>query len=527
MSVPASRCRAAGGRLCLAAALAIAAGRVGVRPAGAENWLITPRIEGQELFTDNVLATPTNTRADLVTTLSPGVEVSAEGSRLMGKLDYSPTFYLYAFTPGQNAIGHNLYANGTAVIDPGLLFFDAHAYASLQPVTPGLATTLSPGVSPTGLATAGAISPFVPTILPKAQLTQVTTVIASPYVQQRFGDYGVGELRYTFADDNFSGGQNVLLPAGIGNVPASSDITNEGTATFLTGRYFDRFTSRVLLDSAQSSGSGVLDNASQNRAIVATEFPLVRRLAALTTIGYEDLRFSGIPPVRINDAVWGVGVRFAPTPNRTVTFIYGRHEGITSPYLALDYALTPLTRIAASYSDSLSTFSQDIERNLLMSNLTAQGQTVNAQSLLPLPIHNPLLGLQLSLLRVKQATATGYLDYKRDHFSLAVDREEDSVIAEATPQSGTSVHATSMNIGWVHDISPLASAQVGAGYSWVTLLQAPEVREQILVAGASLSYQFNGTLSGSAGYTYFNRAADNPLFKLNTNIVLVSLRKTF
>src|SRR5438270_10445733 len=79
--------------------------------AMAGDWTITPRVSGQETFTDNVFDTPTNRRSDFITSLSPGISVSGESARLQAKLDYSPTAYLYALTPSQNVIGHNLYAN--------------------------------------------------------------------------------------------------------------------------------------------------------------------------------------------------------------------------------------------------------------------------------------------------------------------------------------------------------------------------------------------------------------------------------
>src|SRR5215470_6274004 len=80
----------------------------------AGDWTITPRVVGQDSFTDNALFTSTNRRADLITTVAPGINVTGESARVQATLDYSPTLQLYAFTPGQNFIDHNLYANGTA-----------------------------------------------------------------------------------------------------------------------------------------------------------------------------------------------------------------------------------------------------------------------------------------------------------------------------------------------------------------------------------------------------------------------------
>src|SRR5436190_20012070 len=92
--------------------------------ASGGDWTVAPRVSGQEIFTDNVLYTPTNRRGDFITSVSPGIDIIGESPRLQAKLDYAPTLQLYALTPDQNFIGHNLYANGTAVVVPDLLFFD-------------------------------------------------------------------------------------------------------------------------------------------------------------------------------------------------------------------------------------------------------------------------------------------------------------------------------------------------------------------------------------------------------------------
>src|SRR6266480_4741946 len=84
----------------------------------AGDWTIIPRIGGQEVFTDNVLLTPTNRRADFITVVSPGISISGESSRLQATLDYSPSLAIFALTPGQDFIGHNLYGNATATIVP-------------------------------------------------------------------------------------------------------------------------------------------------------------------------------------------------------------------------------------------------------------------------------------------------------------------------------------------------------------------------------------------------------------------------
>ncbi len=141
----------------------------------AGDLTFTPRIVGQELFTDNVLLTPTNRRSDFVTTLSPVLSISDDSPRLQAKLDYSPTLSLYALTPGQNFIGQNLYANGTATVVPELFFLDARGLLSVQPSVPGLGTGLLPTTVPSLLGPT-----FFNTSqgIPQSQLAQVSSFSA-------------------------------------------------------------------------------------------------------------------------------------------------------------------------------------------------------------------------------------------------------------------------------------------------------------------------------------------------------------
>src|SRR5262245_53091591 len=86
----------------------------------AGDWTISPFIAGQETFTDNVLLTPTNRHSDFVTSLFPGISITGESARYTATLNYAPTVALFALTPGQNFLGHNMYANGNAILVPDL-----------------------------------------------------------------------------------------------------------------------------------------------------------------------------------------------------------------------------------------------------------------------------------------------------------------------------------------------------------------------------------------------------------------------
>jgi hypothetical protein len=492
-------------------------------PAYAGDWIITPRIAGQELFTDNVFLTPNGQRSDFVTNLSSGINITGESSRLRGTLDYSPTLYLYALNSSQDLVGQNLYANGTATIVRNLFFLDARGYASLQPSTPGLVngTSGSP-LSPPALGFGNVIQG-----IPKSELTQVSSFSASPYLVHRFDGFGTGELRYTVSNTNFSGGTSTLLaPPGIA-LQSTMTTTNEGTAVFFTGENFGPFAARFLLDAAHSTGSGVLNHASQFLARVDAAYALTRRIAMLATVGHEDLRFSGFPPIRVDDMVWGAGLRLTPSPDTTATLSYGHQNGVTAPYVAIIYRPSAITTLSADYSEGLSTTAQQIANNLAVSDVNQAGQLVDTRTLLPLSITNPALGLQSGLFRVKQFTGRADLALPRNHFTATFVRSENLVIAQAVPGSGISQRSTGGALSWSREISRLTTANLGVGYTHYSFPSVGETQEDLLTIGASISYLFNASLSGWIGYSRLNRGSSNPQLRVTSDIIFAGLQKTF
>jgi uncharacterized protein (PEP-CTERM system associated) len=498
---------------------------VGGLPIGAcaGEWTITPRAAAQEIYTDNVLLTSTNRRSDFITTLSPGIAISGDSARLQAKLDYSPLLQAYALTPGQDVIGHNLYANGTATIVPDLFFFDARGYASLLPNTAGLSTGLTPFLP----STLGPSFTNLSQGLPKAQLSQVFTATASPYLAQRFDGFGTGMLRYTVTDTSFGGGQSTTAtPTGVA-VQNTNALTNEATAAFFTGENFGRYEGRLLLDAAQSNGTGGVNHADQNVALVESAYAITHNIAALGTIGYEQIHFGGVPPTQINDVVWGLGTRLTPSAEVTLVLSYGRRNGVTSPFASLIYNIAARTTLSASYSEGLSTVDQQIANDLAISDLNQQGQTINRGTLLPLSIGNPVLGLQGGLFRSKQLNGIVRSDLERDHFIATIYRTEDLVVAQSTAGSSISQRATGVAVSWSRELSRLTTASLGVGYTRSNLAEPANTEEGLLNIAASITYLLSPTLTGWASYYFFDRNSPQPQSRVLSNIVLVGVSKTF
>jgi uncharacterized protein (PEP-CTERM system associated) len=498
--------------------------------AAAENWTITPQIGDQESYTDNLFLTPTNRRSDLITTLSPSLSISGASARLQGNLNYSPTAYLYALTPRLNALAQNLYANGTATLIPDRLFIDAHAFGSLLPVSPGLATAGLAAVPSLPGATFGAVGTGLSTAIPTNQLSQVFGFDASPYVVGHFGGFGTGELRYTVSDTNFGAPPvSPLAPPGFAVLTSTSTLTNEGTAAFLTGEDFGRFASRVVLDAARQSGTGIgVLRASQTIFVDDSAYALTPRIFPLASLGYENIRYSSIPPFLATDAIWGIGIRLAPRPNANLTALYGHRDGVTAPYFALSYAVTPRTSVSVTYSEALTTTAEQIADNLAVSAASpALHLIVDTRTLLPFAIINPALGLQAGLFRTSQLNGTATLDRGRNHFTLSAYRTNSPVVARSIAGVGVGQQTISGNVQWTRNLTPRTNAILGIGDAQFNFPTEPQFAENLLTAGVTLTHNLTRTVNGWAGYSFFRRFSPQPQLHLLSNVVLVGISKVF
>ena len=519
----------------IASSIVVAVSLCGVRTVAhaQQAFTITPSISDSEEFTDNAFFSPSQTRSDLITTLTPGIYIAGQSPRLQGTLDYSPAIDLYALTPSEDLVGQNLYANGTATVVPDTLFLDARGYMALTPSTPGLsngvfgAPQAFPGVTGLGLGNVAGLGLGnfgVTQGIPKAQLTQTTSFSASPYLTHRFDGLGTAELRYTLTDTDLSGGTDVLGTS----LPSSRTLTNEATATFQTGQDFGPLSSRFSLDDAQSSGTGVLSGSRQETEVVDSTYALTQRISLLASIGHEDLDYGGIPPTRIDDLIWSGGVQLTPSQGTMISASYGHRNGITSPTVLIVYSPSPRTTLTASYTSTLSTTAQEIGNNLAVSGVNANGQLINQTTLLPLTVINPALGVQTGLSRTEQFTGTATVNLERNTLSASIYRSDSSVQAQTTPASSTSQNTTGGTFVWARTITPLTTANLSLGYSQNTFPTLGAAQDEgLLTIGTSISYVLTASLSAYAGYNRIDRSSPDPALRITADMVFAGLSKSF
>ncbi len=115
---------------------------------------LRPRITVEEMFTDNVLQSPTNRRWDLLTIVNPGISIVGDTPNVQLHLNYSPQGRLAARTPSENSITNQLVGSGTFTIVPDLFYINANAFAGAGPTFGGFGSVglgLSPQLSQPGL----------------------------------------------------------------------------------------------------------------------------------------------------------------------------------------------------------------------------------------------------------------------------------------------------------------------------------------------------------------------------------------
>jgi uncharacterized protein (PEP-CTERM system associated) len=483
-------------------------------------WTIVPTLGLQELATDNVLLTPNGRRADLITSIIPGILINGDTQRLQATLNYAPMFQVYAFTPGQNNIAQQFNGQALATVVPDLLFINLQGFAAQQSTVGGLAPTGTP-------------------VLPAQQRIQTYSFTASPYLSHTFDGAGTAQIGYAFNYTSQSGTAAFQPLSSLPYFVSANLYSDEEFAKFTTGENLGRLNDKVLLDAVQNSGYGLVQNSYQNFYVDDIGYALTRSLTLLAEGGYEQIAYpNGLPPIKIDDAVWGGGMKLQPNADSTIIALYRHRYGFNAPFVDAVYALTPRTKIYANYSEILSSDTQAVQDTLADVKLDQYGNPVEQQTGAPVLLANQLFGVEDGLFRLKQLTLTATTSLERDTISLMVSHQDYSLVSISPGTSGFSQRGTSGGISWTHALTPDASSTAYVQYG---TLSSPSVgtlgssSEEVFAADLSLSYNFTKSLTGNIQYMVTNSnfgavGAKPVLLSPQTvlqNIVLVGLMKTF
>ncbi len=497
-------------------------------PGPGRAYTITTSIDAQELATDNSYTVGGRAQGDFITTIRPGISVAAETSRFQGNFTYAPAANIYARQSNQSYIAQNLSGTGLATLAPDLLFLEVDAFAAVQSVQ-------------------GGYGPSSTTSLSRQNQTQTTSFSASPYLTHKFGGFGTldagvnitysGNNAVTGVTSNTTAPQTVqlglLTPNTATNLGNSNYVSTTERASFATGEDFGRLSHRIAVSATQYTGDGVYRGAYRSLETYDVGYAISRFITALGEIGHESIFYNGLPPFRIDDAVWSAGAKLVPNGNSAITASYGHHEGRDDLSFDGHYSATARLQLFARYTDSLTTNSEDVANSLSSLDTTTPGALFDRSSGAPVIVGDNFFGVQNGVYRLRRLSATASLVYDRDVFSLTATRETQQVVSASTTlttQSGPTKGAYG-SLAWTHDLSPdlQSNAYVQYGtYSTGPTLLAPASSGNISFAtSVSLSYALSPTLKTTAQYS-FSKNGSNTLGQSSTqNAILVGLHKQF
>lgn len=478
--------------------------------ASGRSYTITPSIAVDVLATDNVDQTVRNRRSDFVTTVTPGINFTVSTARLQGLLNYAPGLQYYG-RDGDTQILHRGNGQFLATLVPDALFIDIRGAASTQAAQGGFAPQSSPTIDRNGLV-------------------QTTTFQISPYYVHRFGDTATAQLGYSFqsVQQNLGGGASAATtPDGQVFFNNNNFISNTLYAVARTGPDFGRLAVEGRVIATEYDGTGVLEDAYVRRASVSTRYAITRRIALLGEVGYEWLRYSGIPPFDLSEPTWGVGARLQLSDLSVVTMRYIRSGGFNSPVLDAVIALGGRTTLFANYSEILTTGAQRAADLLSTTTLDALGNPVDAQSGAPVvqPFGDSFQGAQSNLQRIRRGSVSISQVWPRDVLTLAATNERRRSVAVSPGTIAIDQDASFVTFTWSHALTP-ATSLIGSA-SFGRLDQQSFGSGDTYGGSATLVTQFTPRLTGFLQYGLTNRFDEFVSGNAVQNIVRAGLRQTF
>ena len=508
--------------------------------------VVTPSIGVDVGATDNASGVDgnapgnNNSGADGLVIVTPGVQVSGESSRVRVNAGYFPSITRYFRTGSQNATYQDGYGSANITVVPDAVFVSSTANVSVQSRTGG---TFYNDASSSNLSTSN---------LNRNDQATTYNVSVTPYAVHRFGSAGTAQVGYTFAytDANgqsgtFGDGQSVFNNQSYNGRFAQTQglVTNREFASFTTGEDLGRLNSVTAVQATQFSGSGVYSSASRNNITDDLSYALNRFVALIGRIGYENVRYSGFPPTRIDDIIWRAGVRVTPNANSQIVLAYGHSDGIDSAFVTGFYTPTARTRIDVSYSSGLTTDLEDIQNTGIISQYDSAGTSYNQFTNGPVSSSSGFFGIDNNLFRLRRFSATGTLLYDRDTYSATVSNEQRTIVAAATPGQtsllGSSDDGTTATLTWEHQLSPVLTSSVSGSFGTDTISGAGGGSQTTYGAFAGLFYQLSPTITTSARYNFLKRTGNDTSLSSaafnngytsragTVNTLLLGLRKSF
>ncbi len=474
-------------------------------------WTVRPSISLDFLATDNYYDTRRDHRSEFITTISPGILVTADTQRVRGIVSYQPSLELHAYGNGSNGIYHNLNGQALLTLAPSLFYLDLRGSASVQD------------------ASGGQMS-YGPSESTGRQSVQTTSFQVSPYFLHRFSGTATVQVGYAFqsvTQNTRDDGNVPLAPNGRPYFVDQNFTANEFYGAVRSGEEFGRLALEGRVISTDYDGTGVMDGAFRRIAAIEARYAITRMFSVLGEIGYERQEYNGFPPIRISDMIWSGGGKLTFSQDSFIIAKYGHHDGFDSLHLDASLLLGGRTRLFANYSESLTTSSQRSADLLNTTTLDELGNPVDLLTGSPsiLPLSNSLLGIQNGLMKIRTGSVSVSQNWDRDTFTLTLLREERTPVSVDIGTFSTKYSGTSGSLTWTHALTP---ATTMIGFAQYGNYESPARGSgDVYSLGASLVTELMPGLAATVQLTTSSRSDDVSGGRSLRNTIIAGLRKTF
>jgi uncharacterized protein (PEP-CTERM system associated) len=335
------------------------------RPVSAANWTVTPVLQWEETWSDNIAqAAPGLERSELVTQLNPGLRVSGQGGRLKADVGAAWQIMTYAHGTSGNRVVPSLNGSGTLEVLENRLFVDGLASISQQ-----------------------AVSPFGAQLTQAANTSSNNSTVSSfslaPRIKGAIGFDLSYDLSYRISQTSTSSSPGLTQATG----------TNGGTSGWAGGMRW-RNTAHLFnlgFDLSTISTSYSSSQASSNSRIarVTGYFNPDAQMSFSANVGKE---FSDASSSSGASATYGIGLNWQPDPRTSLVGQHNIHYFGPSDSFSLSHRFR---RAALNV-----VYSQDRtdSQNLLLQNRTSTNYQIMSASLtasVPDPVQRDLLVRQL------------------------------------------------------------------------------------------------------------------------------------
>ena len=544
-------------------------------PVGG-GWTFLPRIDFQEMLTDNVLEQHSPRQADLVTYVSPGFSLVGDLPRISLNLNFAPTLAVYAHTGSADALTEQMNGVGLVTVVPDFAFVDIRAVSGVQSAFGGIG-----GLGGVGVPAGAAATPLTATPvlagnnqgLTRDNEVQTASAGISPYLLHSFGDWGTGKLGYslnTTRSESLSGFATPPFPVGGSN--GQTLVSNEEIGHFVSGDILQRFQNTADVDLLQnqtttdangatlSGGFPAPAGVSDSRRFIVTDrisAALNRSLTVFVSGGHEDITYSGqtaasvnsitintgpngvaSPPIytynyinnalpSIHDLTWSVGATWTPNPDSQLTVSYGHQNGFNSFAANGYYTLTARTLISLSYGSTLGTQLEYLQNELNLATPSTGGTLVNGQTGGQLFGGTNALAVQDGVFRTDTLTIGSQTTLDRDIISFNLLMAKQTSSGGVTSTSGTSKTFTA---AWIHQMRP--DMTINGVFSYAIQDQASNFglnpgNSTSLAATAGWRWQLSDSLSASVRYSLLERHSAVANYDMFQNLLILGISKTF